>query len=79
MTDYVFYPVTGDGQTQATGYVWHGGATNWNTGADWAAESSLLLPNPNPLAGAAPAAEVARAPISRKGRVRITWPSLQVT
>ena len=54
MTNYVWYPVTGDGQTEATGYVWNGGVINWNTGAYWAAESNLLLPNPNPIAGAVP-------------------------
>ena len=54
MTNYVWYPVTGDGQTQATGYVWNGGVFNWNTGAFWAEATSLLLPNPNPVTGAVP-------------------------
>jgi hypothetical protein len=54
MTNYVWYPVTGDGQTQLSGYVWNGGVFNWNTGSFWAAESNLLLPNPNPITGAVP-------------------------
>ena len=37
MPDYVFYPVTGDGQTQQTGYTWNTGTINFNTGTDWAA------------------------------------------
>ena len=37
MADYVFYPVTGDGQTQATGFTWNTGTINFNTGTDWAA------------------------------------------
>ena len=37
MADYVFYPVTGDGQTQATGYTWNTGTIDFNTGTDWAA------------------------------------------
>jgi hypothetical protein len=37
VVDYVFYPVTGDGQTAATGYTWNTGTINFNTGADWAA------------------------------------------
>ncbi len=37
MADYVFYPVTGDGKTQATGFTWNTGTINFNTGTDWAA------------------------------------------
>ena len=37
IADYVFYPVTGDGKTQATGFTWNTGTINFNTGTDWAA------------------------------------------
>ena len=41
MSDYVFYPVTGDGLTPATAYTWNVGTINFDTGADWAAVASF--------------------------------------
>ena len=42
MTNYVWYPVSGDGQTQATGYTWNGAPANWNTGS-WAVADALTF------------------------------------
>ena len=47
MTDYVWYPVTGDGQTQATQFVWNTGQINWNTSSDWVQGSTLVFQNPS--------------------------------
>jgi hypothetical protein len=41
MSDYVFYPVTGDGLTQATAYTWNAGTINFDSPADWAAVTSF--------------------------------------
>jgi hypothetical protein len=43
LTDYVFYPVTGDGESQSTAYTWGTGQINFDTGADWAQESTLNI------------------------------------
>lgn len=40
MTNYVWYPVTGNGTSSATGYTWDGTAANWNTGS-WIVGPSL--------------------------------------
>ncbi len=54
MTDYVWYPVTGDGQTQATQFVWNTGQINWNTSADWVQGTTLVFQNPGLSPGAVP-------------------------
>ncbi len=41
MSDFVFYPVTGDGETQATAYTWNTGTINFNTGSFWAEVESF--------------------------------------
>jgi Hint domain len=46
MTNYVFYPVTGDGQSQATEFIWQVGQINWNTTADWDQGNTLVFQNP---------------------------------
>ncbi|MBV9736311.1 MAG: Hint domain-containing protein [Acidisphaera sp.] len=51
MTDYAWYPVTGDGQSQATAYTWNVGTFNWNTGTDWADITTLTSP---PTTGTVP-------------------------
>ena len=43
MTDYFWYPVTGDGQSLATQYVWNGSAQNWNVTANWMTGNALDL------------------------------------
>ena len=40
-TDYVFYPVTGDGLTPGTAYTWNTGTINFDTGANWASVPSF--------------------------------------
>jgi hypothetical protein len=35
MTDYVWFPVSGNGQTSATPYVWNAGALSWNSASYW--------------------------------------------
>jgi Hint domain len=40
MTDYVFYPVTGDGESTDP-YTWNLGTANYSNGADWAAVPSF--------------------------------------
>ncbi len=42
MTNYVWYPVTGDG-SQASPYTWNAGTINFDTGADWAEATSLNI------------------------------------
>src|SRR5665213_3551795 len=54
MTDYVWYPVTGDGQTAATPYVWNGGTINWNTSNFWAQGDALIFGTQPVVAGAIP-------------------------
>lgn len=54
MTDYVWFPVTGDGQTQATQYIWNTGVANWNTTSDWVQGSTLVFNNPTINPGAIP-------------------------
>ena len=41
MSDFVFYPVTGDGLTSATAYTWNAGTINFSTAADWASVTSF--------------------------------------
>ncbi len=40
MSDYVFYPVTGNGTSAATAYTWNTGTINFDSSADWAAVAS---------------------------------------
>jgi hypothetical protein len=54
MTSYVFYPVTGDGQTKATEFVWNAGQMNWNTSSDWVQGDTLVFQNPALAPGAVP-------------------------
>ena len=54
MTSYVFYPVTGDGLTQLTQFVWNTGLINWNTTSDWSNQSTLVFQNPGLTPGAVP-------------------------
>jgi hypothetical protein len=54
VTNYVWYPVTGDGSSAATGFTWNGGRTNWNTGSDWAQGDTLVFQNPSNNPGAIP-------------------------
>jgi hypothetical protein len=54
MTNYVWYPVIGDGKTKATQFVWSGGKINWNTGSDWAQGDTLVFQNPANFPGAIP-------------------------
>ena len=35
MTDYAWFPVTGDGQSPGTAFTWHAGTFPFATGADW--------------------------------------------
>lgn len=51
MTDYAWYPVSGNGQTQATEYIWNVGTFNWNTGSYWTDLSDLTSP---PTTGTVP-------------------------
>jgi hypothetical protein len=48
MADYIWYPVTGDGQTSGTAYVWNGAPANWNTPADWGLNNLLDLTSAPP-------------------------------
>ncbi len=41
MSDFVFYPVTGDGETQETAYTWNTGTINFATGTYWAEVESF--------------------------------------
>ena len=52
MTDYIFYPVTGDGQTQATQFIWNTGQINWTTGSYWDQGSTLVFQDPSLSPGA---------------------------
>lgn len=54
MTNYVWYPVTGDGQTAATEFIWNTGQLNWNTSADWVQGNTLVFQNPALARGAVP-------------------------
>jgi hypothetical protein len=54
MTDYVWYPVTGDGQTPATQFVWNTGLINWTTATDWVHGSTLVFQDPSLAPGAVP-------------------------
>lgn len=36
MTDYAWFPVTGDGETEATAYTWNVGTFSFDTGSYWA-------------------------------------------
>jgi hypothetical protein len=54
VTDYVFYPVTGDGTSQSTAYTWGTGQINFDTGADWAQESTLAIGTPPSSTGTVP-------------------------
>lgn len=63
MSDFVFYPVTGDGQTSATAYTWQSGTINNNTPSDWAAATSfqtLTIGTP-PTTGTVPNGATANA------------------
>lgn len=35
MTNFVWFPVSGDGQSMATEYVWNVGTFSFGTGVDW--------------------------------------------
>lgn len=56
MSDFVFYPVTGDGLTPETAYTWHVGTINFNTPADWASVPSFetLALGTSPVTGTVP-------------------------
>ena len=54
MTDYVWAPVSGDGQSAATAYIWNGAAANWNTGASWISASELLIDTSGIASGTVP-------------------------
>ncbi len=54
MADFIWYPVTGDGQTPATAYTWNSASANWNTPADWGAANTLDLAAPPTSTGAVP-------------------------
>jgi hypothetical protein len=41
VSDFVFYPVTGNGLTAATAYTWNTGTINFSTPADWASVASF--------------------------------------
>jgi hypothetical protein len=41
VSDFVFYPVTGDGETQTTAYTWNTGTINFDTGSYWAQVQSF--------------------------------------
>jgi hypothetical protein len=41
VTDYVFYPVTGNGLTSGTAYTWNLGTINFATPADWTSVTSF--------------------------------------
>ncbi|HEY2617338.1 MAG TPA: Hint domain-containing protein [Acetobacteraceae bacterium] len=41
MTDYVFYPVTGDGLSSGTAYTWNPGTINFATPTDWTSVTSF--------------------------------------
>ncbi len=41
VTDYVFYPVTGDGLSSETAYTWNSGTINFATPADWTSVTSF--------------------------------------
>ena len=41
MTDYVWFPVTGDGQTSLTPYVWNSSPQSWNITANWIQGSAI--------------------------------------
>jgi glycosyltransferase involved in cell wall biosynthesis len=55
-TDYVFYPVTGDGLSSATAYTWNTGQINFNTGSYWAQVASFetLTLGTSPTTGVVP-------------------------
>ena len=53
MTNYVWYPVSGDGTSVATGYVWNGAAANWNTGS-WIVADLLIFGAPTITPGDVP-------------------------
>ncbi len=56
MTDYAWFPVTGDGQTAATAFTWNVGTFAFGTGADWV---NVDASPPYPLvSGTAPGAVV---------------------
>ena len=42
MTDYVWYPVTGNGTSVATAYQWNNAQANWNTGS-WIVGDALIF------------------------------------
>jgi hypothetical protein len=56
MSDYVFYPVTGDGESAATAYTWNNGIFNFNTGSYWAQVASFetLTIGTTPVTGTVP-------------------------
>jgi hypothetical protein len=41
VSDFVFYPVTGNGLTAATAYTWNAGTINFSTAADWTSVASF--------------------------------------
>ena len=41
MTDYAWFPVSGDGETQATAFTWNVGTFSFNTGSYWANVDAL--------------------------------------
>jgi hypothetical protein len=41
LSDYVFYPATGDGLTSETAYTWNTGTINFATPADWTSVTSF--------------------------------------
>ena len=53
MTDYVWYPVTGNGTSVATAYQWNNAQANWNTGS-WIVGDALIFGNPAIVPGNVP-------------------------
>ena len=53
MADFVWFPVTGNGQSASNPFTWHGGQQSWNTAAYWGQDNLLNLTQPPP-AGSVP-------------------------
>jgi hypothetical protein len=54
VTNFVWYPVTGNGTSVATAYTWDGSQFNWNTGSFWIQGNALILGSPSIVPGAVP-------------------------